>query len=443
MPVSEPSRIQIVSTPIFSLAWLGDPGDGTSYVAYAGGGGSSRTGVDNKVCLECNADPEPIVIDTGLFLPLYVHLFTDPATRKRWMLVSVALGSAYEDGSEIRLYELPRCELRGVMQRKDYCVTLSTNSTANQVVLGCMEGSLHVCSLEKESFDILQPLWSNSQKHSESITAVSFSSDDKRLLSSAKDGTACVWSEGGAVFCAVTCDVTDPNKKAEEPKKRKYANANIKKSTAPNVVVRGSAFGDLSGTVFYTVASPRRGTAFLARWQLKDSKYICFHRTAVSPCPISAMSISQDGGLIVLGSCQGQVTLWDTQQWLPLRVFNEVHQLPVPCVAARPFPCRLQGEEDGVEIHARSASADSTIGCLTLQKAAPNLSFGDGDIDCMRWMHRIFVLMFLFYLLSPVFRDAASNCEHDRIPISAFVKCLTSEGIIAPKTHPGIEVPPY
>ena len=154
------------------------------------------------------------------------------------------------------------------------------------------------------------------------------------------------------------------------------------------------------------------------------------------------MALSQDGGLLVLGNTNGAVTLWGTTEWKPLKVFEEVHGLPLTAVAPRPYAVRLKGEDDGVEIHARTASADGTLAYLTLQRHVPKSastasSSSDGGI--MLWIHRFIVVAITLWVLSPLAHEASKKCKHT----NNLRRCLIQDVLIAPASRPGISVPPY
>jgi WD40 repeat protein len=164
--------------------------------------------------------------------------------------------------------------------------------------------------------------------HEKAVCAVSFAPRlQDRILSSAKDGTARIWQNGDCL-AVLKCDISDP--KVPPP------------ARTPQVLVRGCAFGDLDGQVVYTIASGRRGKAYLSHWEeipVADEKqpveYELVMRTECSPCPISAMSLSGDASLLAMGSVDGTIILWSIEQWRALKRFTEVHDLPVTCIAAR------------------------------------------------------------------------------------------------------------
>jgi len=265
---------------------------------------------------------------------------------------------------------------------------------------------------------------------------VDFSARGDRLVSSAKDGTARIWHEGNLVKelqCSVEGGTNPANKKSKVPAKRPV-----------QVLVRGCAFGDLEGKVVYTVASARRGSAFLARWVEDSPDWQC-ERIECSDVPISAMSLSSDGFLLALGSVSGSVILWGVENWKPLKIFNEVHDLPVTCIAARPYDAPLQGEEDGIRFHAMSASADSRLGNISLQK--PPRESKTGFLN--RFLSSVYTMMIILIIAilmtRPIFLDFKEKCSYEwQMGTLVGVKnCILNEVLWAPSTHPGISVPPH
>ena len=89
------------------------------------------------------------------------------------------------------------------------------------------------------------------------------------------------------------------------------------------------------------------------------------------------MSQSADGSLLALGGVDGTITLWNTETLKILKKFPEVHELPVTCIAARPYSTPLQGDDEGIVMHALSASADSKFALLTLQRRGPKKPRGN------------------------------------------------------------------
>jgi len=231
----------------------------------------------------------------------------------------------------------------------------------------------------------------------------------------------------------------------DENKKKRPVRKAVKPKGPPKILVKGCAFGDLDGKLFYTAASTRAGgKGYIFRWVVNPkspNSYLCKDRVPCSDSAVNAMSLSQDGGLLVLGCVDGSVTLWSTQDWKPLKVFINVHGFMATCAAARPFPLRLQGEVDGVQIHARTASADGIIACLTLQKNAPT-SDNNGDGMLTVFVHRFLLLMMLLFTFSPIMQEAKLKCWHnsDRKGLGL---CIYEEVLIAPTWRAGIVSPPY
>jgi hypothetical protein len=158
------------------------------------------------------------------------------------------------------------------------------------------------------------------------------------------------------------------------------------------------------------------------------------------------MNLSGDGGLLALGSVEGSIILWSTDDWKPLKTFKEVHDLPVTCIAARPYDVPLQGEDDGINIHAVSASADSRLAHLTLQKKAPKQKKpGDESLLTTLWNMALW-LVILLIALRPIYSEWQEKCGHefDRGNyIGGLTECLMHQVLIAPATHPGVTTPPY
>jgi WD40 repeat protein len=207
-------------------------------------------------------------------------------------------------------------------------------------------------------------------------------------MTSAKDGTCRVWNLGidGEDKCmkVLDCKIYDP--KGPKP---------IEKILNPKpgqCLVRGCAFGDLEGRVIYTIQSGRKGGAYLTVWRLirkpvlgetvtppndpngpPQPKFVFdFEETMrkqVSKYPVSAMSLSGDYSTLALGDTDGSITLLSTEKFKKIKFWECAHDLPVTCIAARPLPVPLAGEElTGVAVDAISASADNKICHVTKQR---------------------------------------------------------------------------
>jgi hypothetical protein len=220
------------------------------------------------------------------------------------------------------------------------------------------------------------------------------------------------------------------------------------------ILVRGCAFADIDGHVALTVASARRGNAYLSQWSQpsQGEPFALRVRTECSPCPVSAMSMSQDGQLLALGSVDGSIILWSVTNWAVLKTFGQVHDLPVTCIAARPYEVSLKGEDfTGVRIHARSASADSQLACISLQRRVPrkrkNYSSGTSgsSFAILQLIHRIMFATLVIWILSPLAREATDKCQYlwNRGDLKSLCRCILDDVLIAPANRPGVMSPPY
>ncbi len=297
------------------------------------------------------------------------------------------------------------------------------------VAVGCENGTIVIFHLHQQSHPSTSTATTTTREtyyefikvcectgHTKAICALSFHPRGgmHQLLSSAKDGTARIFNiVDGSEMSVMQCEVHDP--KLVPPPQQPPATAGPGPSPTtkdprmmkrpPQILVRGCAYGDLEGKIIYTVASGKRGPAYLTKWktlskqqqhpmrnhhqqQQQQPQALIItqeYRIQCSPVPISATSLSSDGSLLTLGSVEGSVLLYDLSTSTLQKEFKMVHDLPVTCVASRPIPnaLYLPGElEEGVSFDAISASADNRLGRWTLQNksrsAASSRSGGGG-----------------------------------------------------------------
>jgi WD40 repeat protein len=312
--------------------------------------------------------------------------------------------------------------------------------------VGCDSGVIKIYSTSDEVLSPSRAPLFVCSGHTKSICALDFSSRGGTLLSSAKDGTARIWDciETGESLSELICDCTPAATTAAAPSSQRQQ----------QILVRGCAFPDIDGRVALTVASARRGKAYLTQWAQprQGEPFALVVRTECSPCPASAMSMSQDGQLLALGSVDGSIILWSIENWAVLKTFAQVHDLPVTCIAARPHEVFLQGEDfTGVRIHARSASADSQLACLSLQRRVPRKrrnhspSASGSSFAILQLIHRMMCATLVMWILSPLAREATDKCQHvwNRGDLKALCRCILDDVLIAPPNRPGVMSPPY
>eukprot|EP00548_Thalassiothrix_antarctica_P006088 CAMPEP_0194133212 /NCGR_PEP_ID=MMETSP0152-20130528/3476_1 /TAXON_ID=1049557 /ORGANISM="Thalassiothrix antarctica, Strain L6-D1" /LENGTH=390 /DNA_ID=CAMNT_0038828481 /DNA_START=35 /DNA_END=1204 /DNA_ORIENTATION=- len=364
MPLPKPpSSVQPITFPVFGLSWFATPNGEESIVAYGGGGGSAKTGFSNKIIVQFLKNDEDIIISTDVDVCVCLVVYQEFPSEDIFILAAI--------GKTIRRYFLsnseegPSFSKAGEVNVGEGCNTLAVHAMGQVFAVGCDDGPVHVYQMAPK--DAPEASWTrlfSCLGHEKTVCGISFALRSDHIVSSAKDGTARVWKQGGECLSFMKCDITDPaenNNKTPKTKNRR----------PPQILVRGCAFGDLEGKLVFTIASGRKGKAFLSKWSLNDAtnEFELVVRTAIHTFPISSMNLSADGSLLALGAVNGTILLVDVTEWKVVKKFNELHELPVTCVAARPYMTMpLAGDEEGIPLHARSASADSKMGLLTMSK---------------------------------------------------------------------------
>lgn len=314
--------------------------------------------------------------------------------------------------------------------------------------------------------------------HTKALCSLSYHPRGKQILSSAKDGTARVFSaETGKELAVMECEVHDPN----GPPPPKITQTVTTKDPRmmkrpPQILVRGCSYGDLEGKTLYTVASGKRGAAYLTKWKAlvplnsavpnnpaasNDDNSLSFrqeYRIQCSPVPISAVSLSSDYTLFALGSVDGCILLYDVETQKVMKQF-EGHDLPVTCLASRPVPnmLLLPGEEveaanGGVSFDAVSASADNRLGRWTLQKKSrkvvPRSSSGgsrkQSAIENYLWSIFRIPFILLVVLMAIAVGDTLNLCGEEvglsalMMDANAAMQCVYREVLWAEGTRPGV-----
>jgi hypothetical protein len=435
-PLRPPSRLEPVSVPIFAVSWFvpdtqqRSPNDSASsdaarsIVAYCGGGGSAKTGIANAVFVEDSTHGRRIIPtgdDIGVGLQVYQH----PVSGNLWLVVCVQ--------STVRRYALPSGDAAGAIDLGEEVSAVTMHGAADHVAIGCESGKVLVFHVSDEEFDDSEQVFF-SDIHKKAVCSMAFSERGGRLMTCAKDGTACIF-QGPKLVSGLKCSVVADN---DPPP--------VAGRVAPQVIVKGCAFLDPDGRFAVTVASPRRGKAYIARWAQgpEDQTFSCMDRRVCSDYPISSFHLAADKSLLALGGSDGSVMLWDVASWKVAKTFNEVHDFPVTCIATRPCPWALQGEEDGVRVDARSASADGKMGCLTRQWRGPKKSSSglDDGIGVVGYMNRIIYALLLAWFLSPVWKEYTDKCGQAQ-GFAVKRQCLLDDVLLAPTSRTGVSIPPY
>jgi len=494
--IKPPSKVDFLTFPVFGLTWSGSPStpnnDGYSIIAYCGGGGSSKTGVFNKICVLVNVDnhstadngedssgncattftSKQIEISTGEALCFGVYTFrpyNDTLNMGRLvacigdevLLYGIPLGknSAGETNGDMEEEKEEAILLGKVNVGKGYGANVSTYSAIHQdgklidcLAVGCENGTVVIFHIQQTgplSYEFIKV--TECIGHTKAICAVNFHPRGTQILSSAKDGTARIFSTStGTEVGVLKCEVHDPNgppPAQPTPGTMKTKDPRMMKRP-PQILVRGCAYGDLEGKVMYTIASGKRGPAYLTKWrtlvplnkspgggppQQNNDEPLSVnqnYRVQCSPVPISAVSLSSDGTMFTMGSVEGSVLLYNIEKQCVVKEFKEVHDLPVTCVASRPVPnmLMLPGDlEGGVNFDAVSASADNRLGQWTLQRKSrvktPSSAKSirqKSKLEVWLWEMLRIPLLLIFLLLIVAIRDTIDLCSEE-FSLSALV----------------------
>mmetsp|Transcript_10368 Transcript_10368/g.13889 ORF Transcript_10368/g.13889 Transcript_10368/m.13889 type:complete len:510 (-) Transcript_10368:517-2046(-) len=509
MPVPKaPSKVENIPFPVFGCTWYGSPAlppknRGCSILAYCGGGGSAKTGVFNKISLSITSTftegeeeesagsvvttQHVIEIDTKEELCVGVHLFDGgailgsgkvfllAAVGDKVLLYSIPLQppeveegeeETKSDGSELLLGSANVGKLYGTN-------VISFTPLGSMVAVGCENGHVVLLQMERqEDNSVTFHKIADCEGHTKAVCTISFHPRGTHVLTSAKDGTARLWSlETQKETQVLTCDISDPD--APPPKNARRP---------PQVLVRGSAFGDLEGKIIYTVASGRRGGAFLTKWvgtpdrskvqpPLSDGPpggappkfipptfvYNPTHRMKCSPVPVSAMSLSGDATTLALGGVEGAISLLNVESMKIVKIWPGVHDLPVTGIAARPVPLPLPGEgvddeDGGVCYDAVSASADNRLAKVTLQKypkrrkkkTRSSYRKPSKGMSTMDWLVS-FVFMLVLALMYVVIQQSLEFCEGplEVMNLEEAYECVVHTVLWAESDRPGIRSVPY
>lgn len=440
--VKPPSKIDAFSFPLFAVDWFAEvtsEGHLSSWVGYCGGGGSAKTGVKNNILILRDNDL-PIQLSTGDEAGGALKFYQHPQTKRMWMLVAL--------GTKVRRYSLlPEPRLAGEVDIGEKCDVLAVSPNADQFAIGVGEdGRFKVFGISEETFTSLDNIIYTCMSHTKSLTSMAYSPQGDRIISAARDGTACIWKDG-KLMCGLSCSLKDQqNAPNNNPKGRPQR--------PQQVLVRGCAFGDQEGRIALTVHSGRKAEAYLSRWQqTPKGKFACTEKTLCSDLPVTALSLSLDQKLLAVGVADGTVILWSTVEWKPIKKFTGVHELPVTCIAARPLPYPFYGEE--VMVHARTGSLDCLTGVLTLDYKAPKKKNQVGNEGsgfycaflayAMFLVHLCFMLFLIYLGLNSMFPKAQSLCMnvYKRQGLESAAYCFFEEVVYMDPSNLGIPIPPH
>ncbi|KAJ1451130.1 WD40-repeat-containing domain protein [Pelagophyceae sp. CCMP2097] len=327
-----------VSGPVFGILCVAeDP----PTVIYAGGGGSSKTGVGNSLVVAQIADSVFTQVarhDTGAELCSSIAygdgiLVACFGAKFRCFSMVAAGAGAQAPPTQFELVSEDH-----VAEDKD-----SLNGVAlsgGMVATGGDDGVLRLWLLPEPGARVEGTLWTATRLfvckgHEAAITSVDFVKGGHLVCSSSKDGSCRVWSAASGVELCVLPTARGvppppPPPKQRNPRARKPDNT---------IMCRSCIFGGdaAEGLVVYTSQSATRGLGYATKWTLADEGgggALELTGTAavvrqVSKHPVSSMLV--DGGHVVCGNVEGVVSVWTAD--LAPRLRSSAHDLPVTCMA--------------------------------------------------------------------------------------------------------------
>lgn len=473
-PLRDPCRSDVITFPVFSLAWHGNStfnpnvDSRKSYnpvncnvLAYCGGGGSAATGVGNTFQIRItypSGFPRDITLDTGKQIGVSIALYQccDGGDHHIKFLVAV--------GDEVWLYSLSLVDEEADVKKvgtilvgKGFgCNAVAFHPSGERFAVGCENGQVVMyrilCDIDTGNLEFkTQAILSG---HIKAVCSISYHPRGLAVLSSAKDGTCRIWDGNATMdkdrnFCMHTLECL--NMTMEEAQKSQKP-----KPKPGQILVRGCAFGDLEGKIVYSVQSGRRGKAFLSRWHLTvippaaENERPKYHFTEVcripcSPCPVSAMDLSGDARTLALGGVDGSILLYNTEKMSLMKKWDEVHDLPITCIASRPMPTDLPGDIDDIRIDAITASADNKLSFVTTErrrrKKRTNTSTTSTNHGLIYWIWLLIMISFIGFLC----KESYEICETQIITfdVPEAVDCILNSALWAPPSTPGIMFVPH
>ncbi len=407
-----PSKIKPIPAPIFAITWHTSPDLLPKHIyACSGGGGSAKTGVSNFIEVAItspSAGEQTIKINTGDDVGVALDAFSFMSSKKEEKkVVSVFLAVGIQNS--VQVYRLliqdddendsdnsssyESVKMVGSLDfGKDYLTnTVAFDPMGSKIAVGGEIGTVCICSIdwdERSETVTIQKDVEFAGHHIKGICKVTYHPTNPNIfLSSAKDGTCRVWDltkpTEDQCLDTLQCKIFDPKDAAAG---KKIPNKIL--NPAPGqCLVKGCVFADLQGHFIFTIQSGRRGNSFLSLWRItriplqeqsdNDEKQppkfkIGFqeqNRIHIADFPISAVSLSGDCNTLALGDTNGSVMLINTETFKKVKVWECIHDLPVTCLASRPLPIPLAGEDKtGISIDVICSSADSKMCFLTRQR---------------------------------------------------------------------------
>lgn len=402
--------IRSIQYPIFGIVWGKHSCSGTELLIVAGGGGSSRSGLSNKVSLVSlkssrTDDKEELKTTTKNNLKSSDNLLNTtvpvPVTKNKSQLnalfhltyekdlvTNVALEPLNGSlllcglGAETWAYwinsDCQNATFVGKVKTdflKDgplqNCVAF--HPTGKSFATGGEDGKVRVWKIPErltniksdetiEEADSTAAVGETSEfkklldcdAHTQYITTIDYNGDGTLLASTAKDGKCHIWStETGKLFTSlVDANAAIPTADPKEKKAGKYVYRSCRFSKFGNMIV--------------TLLTPTRGPSFLKIWSLPNTRM--GHSTALGTLNLGRFppcSMATSVRYIAVGGSDGSVKVFD-YALKSIRQVDPAHQLPVTGIAFRPSMLAEEKQQIGQpdlqsELQLMSSSADFSL----------------------------------------------------------------------------------
>jgi len=329
-------------------------------IIYAGGGGSSKSGVGNVIIaadLSYSGLSELCQLDTGF------ELCSSVCVSRRKSLLVATFGGRFRlcglDGLRRGSNRLKQIAIASENHRSDFNDSINActiNCESDVLAVGGDDGILRLWALTGEVKGRLQCKLVRTclPGHKEPITDCSFSDIGHLVATSSKDGTCRVWSfSNGTAVCVVPARDALP-----------FCQYGGK------LIVRACKF--IGNDRLVSIQSGSRGSSFAARWDLATSRdsnvplnVTIAAQRRISRHPVSAVSLGD--GFLVCGDVEGLIGFASVNDLAPLGLRARVHELPVTALIVA-----TSNSVDGVLPCAFSVSADYRIVAMSLASTRTN-----------------------------------------------------------------------